>query len=104
MWCQLGDVYTHTNRKIACYEHALQVAPRDSEANAELAGLYAKIGADGFARCFDKAIANLRASDVEDSVLLALMDAAGLAGDDSRSRAARLLGHARFPDNSLFAK
>ena len=104
LWCLLGDTFSRSAQRMACYRRALGIDPNDGESNAELARICAQKRNRLFSRHFDRAIKNSRKSDVEESVVYAAMDAATIAGDSAREKRARRLGARRFPDSTLFRK
>lgn len=103
LWCLLGDHYKAASLSARCYRRALKVAPRDAEANSELAYFSACRGdRRSFKQHFDLTMATCRGDDIEDFVIFKAMDAARRAKDGARERRALMLGRKRFPGNSFF--
>jgi hypothetical protein len=102
LWCVLGETYSSAKKRIACYREALRTNPRDAEACAEVAELYAKCGDSRYARYFDRALLYCRGIDIEDSIIYSALQAARAAQDKRRIQRALRLGRRRLPDCSLF--
>ncbi len=98
----LGDLYQRRANRMKCYRRVLKVMPREAEANAEIALLFAEAKDPRYAHHCDAALNYCRGHEVEDVVIYTVVEAAGTIGDDCRARRALRLGRRRFPASLLF--
>lgn len=104
LWCELGDLYKWRKKKKMCFQRAIHIDDRDPEANAELAELYAEEGNPRYLEHAHLALRYCRGFDVEESVILAVLEAGRAARNEKLVQRALALGRSRFPESSLFNK
>lgn len=102
-WLQLGDLYIHNDKRLACFRKALKYQPGNVKAHAEIADCLAQRGDRRFAKHVDEALRSRRKGLDDDLSILTCQQAADLMGDSKRSTRAFNLGKRLYPKSDLFS-